>query len=456
MTLPEAHDFFLLPLSEIYVDRETRQRRVIDTSGLKESIAKYGVLQPIIVARAGPPHKLIAGERRFTTAQELEFLHISVRFFDSLSETEIQIVELEENVKRKDLTWQEVVVSSKKIHQLYLTQDEGWTQVETADALSVTPGTLSLYLRVADHMEDERISKATSAREAYNILSRRDAREAGNALQEMLETPTPTQEQLEAVYRGESIPASVAGAEGPPSPPPARRDPAKSILHESFLQWAPRYSGKPFNLIHCDFPYGIKVFSGPQGNTSNDSSAYDDSQDVYFTLLDSLCDNLDKIMAVSGHLLFWYSEKHRDRTMATFRTKAPDLIFQPYPLIWVKTDNVGIAANPTQGPRHIYETCLMATRRSRQIVRIVGDAYSAPTDKRHHISCKPEPMLKHFMQMLVDEHSRVLDPTCGSGSALRAAETLGATEVLGLEIDEANCGMARMLLGQARALRGAP
>ena len=37
--------------------------------------------------------------------------------------------------------------------------------------------------------------------------------------------------------------------------------------------------------------------------------------------------------------------------------------------------------------------------------------------------------------MLVDEHSAVLDPTAGSGSAIRAAATAGAARYLGLEIN---------------------
>ena len=38
--------------------------------------------------------------------------------------------------------------------------------------------------------------------------------------------------------------------------------------------------------------------------------------------------------------------------------------------------------------------------------------------------------------MIVDEYTNMLDPTCGSGSALRAAEALGASRMLGLEWNE--------------------
>ena len=49
-----------------------------------------------------------------------------------------------------------------------------------------------------------------------------------------------------------------------------------------------------------------------------------------------------------------------------------------------------------------------------------------------------------YQQLVVDETTDFLDPTCGSGSSLRAAESLGARTVLGLEInpDYANAAEA--------------
>jgi DNA modification methylase len=70
-----------------------------------------------------------------------------------------------------------------------------------------------------------------------------------------------------------------------------------------------------------------------------------------------------------------------------------------------------------------------------------------------HVSIKPEPVLKHFFRMLVDEHTRLLDPTCGSGTALRAAEGLGAKNSLGIEADAEFADRAREALIRARTLR---
>jgi DNA modification methylase len=77
----------------------------------------------------------------------------------------------------------------------------------------------------------------------------------------------------------------------------------------------------------------------------------------------------------------------------------------------------------------------------------------APTVRDRHMSEKPEPMLRHFFRMLVDDNSLVLDPTCGSGSAIRAAESLGAKIAIGLEINEEYTQRARLALQQAREAR---
>jgi tRNA G10 N-methylase Trm11 len=62
-------------------------------------------------------------------------------------------------------------------------------------------------------------------------------------------------------------------------------------------------------------------------------------------------------------------------------------------------------------------------------------------------------MLRHFFQMFVDENTSLLDPTAGSGSALRAAESLGAKRVLGLEVDQEYAKNANVAMRNFRNLR---
>lgn len=436
-----------LPLEQIYVERRERQRRIIDTSGLKDSIAARGVLNPIIVEReAGPGglHRLVAGERRYKAAQELALRDIPVRFADTLPPIEAQIIELEENIKRADLTWQDRALAVQRINELYMKtavdRGEHWTQERTAQSLSITPGMTSMSIRTALEIEkgNESVKAAPSLDTAYNIVKRRDKREYALTMDELHNSPISLDNEPEVDEYDFAI----------------GDNPAKNILLEDFVHWASKYHGPAFNFIHCDFPYGINVFEGPQAGGERHHS-YDDSKEIHFKLLETLLVNFNRLASTSCHVMFWFSMQHYDQIRAMVRELVPDLIIQTHPLIWMKTDSSGIASDPQRGPRHVYETALLMSRGDRNIVRVVNDAYGAPTDREFHIHTKPEPMLRHFFQMLVDHTTIMLDPTCGSASSIRAAESLGATKVVGMDTDETTVSMARTALRQSRALRTA-
>lgn len=454
--MPVTDQFERLPCQAILVAPD-RQRQQLDASDLEQSIKARGVVSPIIVARGQDGQAtLVAGQRRLTASISLGLPDIPVRWVEDMTQTELEIIELEENIKRKDLEWPELVQAVAKIYRLYLALDPDWTMTETASSISLSVGTVSMYLRVAAELPSQvvadgealspvttRVLASTGIREAYNVLARRDAREAGDALEELLGVQV-FQEVKEGLI-GVDLAAN------------ADTSPIKQV---SFLDWASSYRGPKFNLIHCDFPYGNEV-AGPQ-LLGGEAQFYDNDLDTYLDLLTCLCEHLDSFASLSCHLMFWCSSEiliansdYAKQTWLIFSKLAPSLEFSKFPLIWVKSDDKGIASDPRRGPRHVYETCLLASRGSRQIVRVVSDAYSAPTNRSLHPSTKPEPMLRHFMQMLVDDNSSVLDPTAGSGAALRAADSLGARQLLGLETDPEHCRVANQAFKTARLLRSA-
>ena len=492
-----THIYRQVPPASIKIERDERQRREIDTADLEESIKRRGVLNPIIVDERADGLFLVAGERRLTACLRLGLERIPCRYLRDMPVIERQIIELEENLKRKDLPWRDETSAIVKIHQLYIAEAAAkgceWFQQQTADALGMDHSWISVYLRVGRELDNPRIATAPGLRPAYNILVRLDERKMSDAMSEILEATesvlapqepgaepgadsqeSSTESQKSHVDTAASASLSTSCPTSTPIPrttsvPVRAFIPAEeSILQESFLSWAPSYSGPKFNLLHCDFPYGISVFDGKQGGGSGqgtytneeqkalqETRLYDDSPEVYWDLCKCLCENLDRIMAHSAHLVFWLSFDHETyiRTRAFFAQNAPSLVFSRTPLVWLKSDNRGVLADPKRGPRHIYETALLASREDRFIVKAVSDAYAGPSDKTFHTSTKPEPMLRHFFQMLVDNDTRLLDPTCGSGSALRAAESLGARHVLGLELSSEHCASARTALKQFRVMR---
>jgi ParB/RepB/Spo0J family partition protein len=482
-----THKYKQLELTSISI-LPTRQRREINTSDLEPSISLYGVISPIVVRPRLPSDApgtfpeasfiLVAGERRYTSCRNLGLTTIPTRFAAELTPIEGEIIEAEENLKRMDLPWRDECRAIARIHTLYLDADPEWTQDDTGKTISVSNAYISRSLRVFRDLDSSRLKDAQSIGAAYNILSRLDERAVGDAMSDILEAGAGVFAKIEGqahvVGTAKDAPQIADGISLSPavqspsraaetgqltpffasdlSPKPAPILQPESILHESFLDWAPIYEGPRFNFIHCDFPYGINAFGGAMSGRDK-WETYDDSPEVYWKLIDCLCANLDKIMTPSGHIMFWFSMEHYEATLDRFAQRAPSLSINKFPLIWGKSDNVGILPDAKRGPRRVYETAFLMSREDRLVVKPVSNIYWAPTAKEHHASTKPDPVLKHFFQLFVDEHTNMLDPTCGGGSALRAAEASGAKSTLGLEISQEHCENARKALKHFRTLR---
>lgn len=406
--------FHSLPIPSISVAREERHRRSLpDIASLAESIARLGLIHPIVVTRDGA---LVAGERRLTACDQLGWTHIPVQFVDECPPEELKAIELEENIKRSNLTWQEECKAVADLHEARKRLDPTWTAAKTAEAIGVVPGLVSDKISVAENLHDPAIANNENFSTAKNLVARRKERQRQTAIEDL--------NTLD--------------------------DQPQSILTADFREWAATYAGPKFNLIHCDFPYGIgaHAFKNMGAETFRPGAeGYEDSAETYWSLVQTLLANIDRIATESCHLMFWFSMHHYQETLAHLRT-AFDV--QPFPLIWVKSDSTGIIPDPARGPRRVYETAFLASRGDRKIVRSVANAFLWPTTVVGHVSEKPEVMLSHFMRMLVDGSTWMLDPTCGSGSALRAALGLGAEQVFGMDINEEFVRTARVRLTGAR------
>lgn len=78
-----------------------------DIQALAESIKAYGLLHPIVVNTTPDltlQYELIAGGRRLEACKLLGWTEISAKLLFDLSATEMLAIELEENIRRKDLT----------------------------------------------------------------------------------------------------------------------------------------------------------------------------------------------------------------------------------------------------------------------------------------------------------------------------------------------------------------
>lgn len=432
----------ILPIDAIIELPESQRKSFSGIEELAGSLASVGLIHAI---RVTPEGVLVVGRRRLRAAKHLGWTHINVVYTDELEPERFREIELEENVKRSELTWKEHVMAVTEYHELRLATDPEWSQLDTARRLSVDPMFVSRNLAVARELRagTELVCEASGFTVAVNICQRLEQRRQdadkdllNAAFDSMVnKAAAPAALSPANVLKGRVAAATEKAmaeklAERPAAP---ASDAVAAPLHNiDFTDFAREYSGPKFNLLHCDFPYGINADKGA-GIASGVFGGYADSRDVYFDLLELLEQSMDKLVAPNAHLMFWFSPKYYLETKVILERMGWKLDY--YPLIWFRSDNSGVAPDPQRGPRYVYEMCFFGTRGERKIVQTVANTFAAPNKKEFHMSEKPKEMLAHFFRMLVDDTTVMLDPTAGSGNAVIEATRAGARHVVGLERD---------------------
>lgn len=401
--------------NRININRDERQRRELrNIDELAESIHRIGLIHPLVVTR---DLDLVAGERRLTAVKSLGWTSVPIQYTEDLDELTLHVIELEENVKRQDITWQERALAIDNYQRLRQTQEGSFSQNDAAKELGLTANDVSKNISIAKELikGNERVKNADKFSTALNVVVRENQRKQSSAI-------TKVADKADAIA---TLPGETPVVKTKPVP----------LLNEDFHEWAAAYCGPKFNLIHCDFPYGVGMHKSDQG-AGQEFGEYKDTPDVYWALLDTLKMGMDNVVADSAHLIFWFSMDYYSDTRSLLSLMGWKV--NPFPLIWFKSDNTGIIPDAQRGPRRVYETAFFCSRGDRLLTQkgAVSNVFAfAGRGKEIHMNEKPVPMLQHFLSMVCDEYSSILDPTAGSANVLKAATRLGAPTVLGLERD---------------------
>ena len=90
----------ILKIKDVKIGQRVRDEYG-DMQALAESIQEHGLLHPIVV---DSDYNLIAGCRRLLACERIGKKEIEAKVLEDISEKELRVLELEENIRRKDLT----------------------------------------------------------------------------------------------------------------------------------------------------------------------------------------------------------------------------------------------------------------------------------------------------------------------------------------------------------------
>lgn len=449
-----------------------------DIDQLAESIKVNGLISPLLLR--WPDRTLIAGGRRYTALTKLGWKEVPVYYRHEITDSQLRLLELEENVRRKSMTWKEQCLAIAEVHELHSKdahkESLKWTYIQTGDLLGVSHGNVNYCVTMAKHIRanDEAVLACDTLRDAMRVLMKRQEDSAikllanlslGKAVEvihpnldvskddeyeidNFADLP-PEEEELidlrpQPLKDLESVRAEARLEPNPDSPLPAARRMRvhlSRLLHNTdCLEYMT--NNKHFcNHILTDIPYGIEMNNLQQSNGGMDVSRVRHTHDV-----DENVDQIkrfgqlayDAIFDRGGFLCVWYDLQHHQLLYDTL----VDVGFkvQRWPIVWDKHHTCSNQAAQFNFTKRT-EFCMIARKGNATLIEqqptniVSANALEYKHLFGDHPFIKPPECWEFLMNAVSYPGQIIFDPFAGVGSSLYTFIRHGR-KFVACEIDE--------------------
>lgn len=423
-----------------------RQRKTFDPTALaelRESIQENTLLQAPVLRQVGNKLELVAGERRLRALTDLHDLGIEVRYgkevvpaghtpytdIGDLSPLQAWEAELEENIRRADLTWQERAAATAELMALRKAQaEEAGTAPPTVSQIAeeVRPGqspnkahdSTRQELIVSRHLNDPEVAAAPTVREAFKILKKKEERQQNADLAAAVGTTFSTK--------------------------------AHTILNENCVDWMRGQPGNQFEIILTDPPYGMgaDAFGDSGAGVSANAHFYDDSPENWLKLMLEFVPVAYRLAAENAHA-YLFCDLDKFHALRSMMSDVGWKVFRT-PLVWNNPDGFR-APWPDKGPQRQYELILFAVKGDKKVNVLAPDVLTYKKDRGiPHPAAKPVALLDDLLRRSAKPGDRVLDAFAGSGQTVVACNAL-KLPCTAIEQDPASFGFITKQVGNLSA-----
>lgn len=436
-----------LPLDSILVeDRMRKDHGELDT--LADSIRDYGLIQPVVINQQ---NRLIAGGRRLAACKQLGWTEIPVVYKETLDEHHLTILELEENIRRKEMSWKEEVAGIAKLHSLkaHETALEGlpWSAKRTGEMLGMKRANVDFALAVARELEDPKSTchNCISMWDAMKVLARRREDLGQAELSAMIKSqfvappPVPGQERLlEAAPQVEGVIEPVSTHERVVVPL------STTIILGDSIKWMRSQPDGAFDHIITDPPYAIDVKMMAQGGEAGmvdiDRVAHTHDVEENLELLSYAIPEMVRLLKPKGFLVLWCDPTHWDWIRDDLCGQG--LAVQRWPFVWHKISPCKNEAAQYNFTKNI-EFAVIARQVGAVLKKpITSSVFScANTPYISNPYAKPYEVWVHLIEAVSFIGETILDPFMGEGSSTYAVASTHRKPV-GVELDEKHYNVA--------------
>lgn len=381
-----------LALQEISLG-ERQRKDYGDIQALADSIKKHGQMQNLLITA---DKRLIAGGRRFAAialaGKPTAFCKVHEGPTDDLL---LQELELEENIQRKDLSWQEREAAIAKMHDIKMKSNPDWNVDKTADLLGV------------------------SRRKVYTATELTAALEKGDQAVESADTPTTALKRLQAKRQLANRAADVlirqqAVAQGTAPKLQARVETGDAVL---LMQ---RLKDESQDFVFTNPPYGVDiedVFIGNQTIYGQDDA---ETQGAF---CQQLFKEAYRVLKPDRWFVTFYPTLRLEECRQ-FLAEA-GFQFQGVPCIWIKPNKyMSTISDPAWQIGGKYETFFFARKGKAVFHRKPHNSnvfvYDTPGPDRFHKLQMPVDLWVDILEMIAVPGESGIEPCSGSGSGGRA------------------------------------
>lgn len=403
----------LIPIDSIAVEERQRQH-MEGVEELAESIESVGLIHPITVRQKDNRPFLVAGGRRlealrmlYSQGKQITFAgkpvplgEVPVTWIEFMTDVHAAEMELEENVARINLTWQDQVRALALIHEMKKRLDPSWNESGTASIVTgrddPSPRVTSAIrqkLVLAQYLDDPEIAKCDSMSTAMKRLIDKTMLDLVKAI------PKPERDNWQ-------------------------------IEHADCIDWLRKQPDGTIDCIVTDPPYGISAdegcFYGHYGH------GYDDSEEYFTRTMLEFMPHSFRVAKDQAFLLI-FCHPSRWSTLVSMAEAVGWRTFKA-PIVWVK-NRASVLGD--MWPRRGYETIMLASKglkplRDPAAIDIIEvDVVYRPV----HRAEKPVELGHILAKWFMRFGEVVLDPFCGTGNLLIGPLREGC-RVIGVEKDE--------------------
>lgn len=420
----------------IPTNRQRREFKPEDLIKLASSISQNGLISPIVIRRNEDGDLvLVAGERRVKALVYAWNFGEKIRCGENtFEEGEIPCIyqgemnpidafemELEENIRRTDLTWQEKAHATAQLmdHRQKQAMQQGVSAPAVVDIAKEIRGDVKgesgsaiestrKELLVARYLDDPEISKAKSVDDAFKMLKRKES----------------TQRNIEyAAEIGKTFSYKI-----------------HNIHQGSCLDIMPTLASESFDVILTDPPYGIDADQyGDSGGRTPGAHKYEDSFETWIYLLRGFAPESFRLAKPLAHL-YVFCDVDNFVFLKKLLADAGWRVFRT-PIVWVNPTAMRTPW-PEHGPQRKYQLVAYAIKGNRTVNYIAPDLISYPSDDNlGHEAQKPVALYDDLLRRSIRPGDAVLDPFCGSGTIFPAAHALKC-QATGIELGSSAYGVS--------------